>query len=63
MKNELKNTSWVMYTVQLEDDQSWGGWAKHSTHDTMQQALEELEYLKSHGKNCRVIQVTTEVVA
>ena len=57
------NSTKVWYTVQLQDDQSWGGWAKYSNHDIKQEALEELEYLKSHGKICRVIQVTTEVVA
>ena len=54
-----------MYTVQLLNDESWDGWAKHSTYDTLQEALEELQELKSNGKVCRVIQVqvTTEVVA
>jgi hypothetical protein len=52
-----------MYTVQIEDDQSWGGWDDYSHHDKLAEALEELEDLKRHDKICRVVQVTTEVVA
>jgi hypothetical protein len=58
-----KQPSWVMYTVQNEDDQSWGGWDDYSHHHKLDEAIEELEDLKRNGKICRVIQVTTEVVA
>jgi hypothetical protein len=59
----IKNTSWVMYTVQLEDDQSWGGWQDYSHHHKLAEALQGLEDLKAEDKICRVVQVTTEVVA
>jgi hypothetical protein len=52
-----------MYTVQLQDDQSWSGWDDYSHHHKLDEAIEELEDLKSNDKICRVIQVTTEVVA
>jgi len=58
-----KQSSWIMYTVQNEDDQSWGGWDDYSHHEKLAEALEDLEDLKSHGKICRVVQVTTEIVA
>lgn len=61
IKNEL--TSWVWYTVQIQDDQSWGGWAKHTTHDSEREALLELEDVKAEGKVCRVVRVTTDVIA
>jgi hypothetical protein len=61
IKNE--QTSWVWYTVHLEDDQSWGGWQEYSHHDTLDEALLELGELKRKDKVCRVVRVTTDVVA
>lgn len=61
IENEL--TSWVLYKVQILNDECWGGYANHSTHDTLDEALLELGELKREGKNCRVIRVATDVVA
>ena len=52
---------YTTYEVQIEDDQTWGGWAEHSWHSSEEEAIQEYNDLRWSDRKVRVVEVVREV--